>query len=315
MIEPSKKNRILIITGPTAVGKTELSIYIAKALNSEIISSDSMQIYKHMDIGSAKPSKAEREACKHHLIDFVDPKDGFSVAQYQKTAIKCIDELISQGKVPIVSGGTGLYINSIIYDLDFSVSPAQDQSVRKELYKRAEKLGKDAIHDELKKLNPDIAERIHPNNLKRTVRAIETVKLGKPIEDFSEANTPNPKYSPLIICINRDRKELYERINKRVDIMIEKGLSKEVENLQKMGLSKDNISMLGIGYKEMIEYISGELKFSEAIDKIKKNTRHYAKRQITWMKRYKDAKWFNISEYASFKEFEESVREWAERKL
>lgn len=290
------KKQILIIAGPTAVGKTEYAIATAKAIGGEIVSADSMQLYKYMDIGSAKPSPEELSQVKHYLVDEIDPREKFSVAQYQKLAKAAIREIFDKGRVPVISGGTGLYINSLIYEMDFAAPPS-DEAFRKELEDMALKKGRDYIHSKLAELDPDAAARIHPNNVKKVIRAIEAAQNGNKVKDFDNAQVPAADYDVLLAGLTRDRAELYERINRRVDILIEKGLVEEVSSLMQMGLGYDDISMKGIGYKEIIGSLEGKYTIEEAIELIKKNTRHYAKRQLTWLRRYDNIKWFNLSSY------------------
>lgn len=290
------KKQILIIAGPTAVGKTEYAIATAKAIGGEIVSADSMQLYKYMDIGSAKPSPEELSQVKHYLVDEIDPREKFSVAQYQKLAKAAIREIFDKGRVPVISGGTGLYINSLIYEMDFAAPPS-DEAFRKELEDMALKKGRDYIHSKLAELDPDAAARIHPNNVKKVIRAIEAAQNGNKVKDFDNAQVPAADYDVLLAGLTRDRAELYERINRRVDILIEKGLVEEVSFLMQMGLGYDDISMKGIGYKEIIGSLEGKYTIEEAIELIKKNTRHYAKRQLTWLRRYDNIKWFNLSSY------------------
>ena len=288
--------KIIVVAGPTAVGKTEYAIKIAEQFNGEIVSCDSMQLYKYMDIGSAKPTPEEQARAKHYLIDEIDPRDDFSVAIYQKMAKKYIEEIFAKGKTPIIAGGTGLYLNSLIYDMDFA-SPVHDDALREKYYQMAETEGNQAVYNILGEKAPDIAERIHPNNLKKVVRALETVESdGENIKDFAAVNTKCKDYDCLMLCLNRDREELYDRINRRVDMLVDMGLLDEVKSLMDMGFTTDNIAMKGIGYKEIIDYFNGEYDLDTALELVKRNTRRYAKRQITWFKRYDDMKWFNLSE-------------------
>ena len=291
-------NKVIAVCGPTAVGKTKYAIDVAKALNGEIISCDSMQIYKFMDIGSAKPTKEECAEVAHLLVDEIDPKDEFTVADYSERARKYINDVISRGKTPVIEGGTGLYLNSLIYEMDFG-NAEKDLELRRNLEDEAELYGPEYIYAKLERLDPDAASRIHPNNVKKVIRALEGAISGNNIQDFSKLERKNEDYDIVLIGLNRDREELYSRINMRVDMMVEEGLFDEVSKLLKMGLDEDDISMKGIGYKEIIAYFNGEMSKNEAIELIKQNTRHLAKRQITWFKRYKDMKWFNIDDYGS----------------
>ena len=292
-----KKIPIIILTGPTAVGKTNLSIDLAKELNAEIISADSMQIYKYMDIGSAKVTEYEMQGVKHYLVDEVTPDYVFSVSEFQKRADDYIEKINDENKKVLVTGGTGLYLNSLIYNMDFAKSDANNE-LREKLRIELEENGIDYMHNKLKELDPEAAQRIHKNNTKRVIRALEVCLSGEKMNDFSNDLKFNEKYNPIIIVLNREREHLYERINKRVDIMMDNGLIDEVKNLLKMGYTKDMISMQGIGYKEIIKYLDGEYTLDEAIDIIKRDSRRYAKRQLTWFRRYDDAKWFNLDEYS-----------------
>lgn len=288
---------ILVIAGPTAVGKTEYAIELALRLGGEIVSCDSMQLYKYMDIGSAKPTKEEQARVKHYLVDEIDPREDFSVVRYQKMARAAIDEIHSRGKLPVISGGTGLYLNSLLYDMDFSAPPRQD-GYRKELEAIAEKQGSQALHERLAEKDPAAAKRIHPNNTKKIIRALEAVETtGKGIRPFERATTPTADLNPILMGLTRNRELLYDRINARVEILMEQGLTDEVKGLLDMGLTEDNISMKGIGYKEIIGYLHGEYDLETAVSKIQQNTRHYAKRQLTWFRRYDKIRWFNLSQY------------------
>ena len=309
-----KKVPLIILTGPTAVGKTDLSIKIAKKINAEIISADSMQIYEYMDIGSAKVTKEEMNGVTHYMIDEVKPDYNFSVSEFQKRANTYIDNIVSKNKLPLVTGGTGLYLNSLIYNMDFAKSNA-DNKLREELRKELETNGIDYMHNKLKELDEDAASRIHKNNTKRVIRALEVCLTGEKMNDFSNDLQFNEKYEPTIVVLNREREHLYQRINKRVDIMIENGLEQEVKNLLSMGYSKDLVSMQGIGYKEIIKYLDGEYTYDEAIEIIKRDSRRYAKRQLTWFRRYQDAKWFNLDEYDDLDRLEKDVLSYIESRI
>ena len=300
------KTPIIILTGPTAVGKTNLSIDLAKKLNAEIISADSMQIYKYMDIGSAKVTEEEMQGVKHYLVDEVTPDYAFSVSEFQQRAYNYIDEITNKDKKVLVTGGTGLYLNSLIYNMDFAKSDANSE-IREKLRIELEENGIDYMHNKLRELDPEAAERIHKNNTKRVIRAIEVCLSGEKMNDFSNDLKINEKYKPIIIVLNREREHLYKRINKRVDIMMENGLIDEVKSLLNMGYTKDMISMQGIGYKEIIKYLDGEYSLDEAIEIIKRDSRRYAKRQLTWFRRYSDAKWFNLDEYNDSQVLEEDI--------
>lgn len=307
------KREIIAICGPTAVGKTKYAIETAKHFNGEIVSCDSMQLYKYMDIGSAKPTAEEQAQVKHYLVDQIDPREMFSVAKYQKLAKAAIEEIFNKGRTPIIAGGTGLYLNSLLYDMDFSAPPMENE-YRNRLYDDAEKYGAEALHQRLKELDPDAAERIHPNNVKKVVRALEAAQAGNKVKNFATELRPCTDYTVKLIGLTRDREELYERINLRVDILIEMGLIDEVKGLLDRGLSESDISMKGIGYKEIIGYCNHEYDLETAVNMVKKNTRRYAKRQLTWFKRYDDMKWFDISQYNSDEECLEDVFKWLEKK-
>ena len=283
------KEKLIILAGPTASGKTSLSIDLAKRLNGEIISADSMQVYKYMDVGTAKISGGEMCGIKHHLIDVLDPKEDFNIVKFQNMVKTVIKEITKRGHLPIIVGGTGFYIQSIIYDIDFD-NEEDNTSIREELEREYESLGADYMYERLKKIESISAQNIHKNNKKRIIRAIEYFMINNaPISSHNE--TQRNKISPYdfrFFVLNPPRNILYKRINQRVDIMVEKGLLKEVKSLKQMGLSKHNISMQGIGYKEIIEYLEGDVSLETAIENIKQNTRHMAKRQVTWFKREKD---------------------------
>ena len=283
------KNKLIILAGPTASGKTSVSIDLAKRLGGEIISADSMQVYKYMDVGTAKISVEEMQGVKHHLIDVLDPKEDFNIVKFQNM-VKCsIEEIVKNGHIPILVGGTGFYIQSVIYDIDFN-NEDDNSSVRKKLEEEYDTLGADFMHEKLKKIDIVSAQNIHKNNKKRIIRAIEYFLMNnEPISSHNEVQREKKSpYDYRFFVLNPPRDILYERINKRVDIMVENGLVDEVKKLREMGLSTANISMQGIGYKEIIEYLDGEVSLETAIENIKQNTRHMAKRQVTWFKREKD---------------------------
>lgn len=281
--------KVLFIAGPTAVGKTEYAIRLANDLNGEIVSADSMQIYKYMDIGSAKPTAEEQARAKHWLIDEIDPRNPFNVSDYQKLAKKYIEDIHSRGKLPIVCGGTGLYFNSLLYDMDFS-APEGDDSYRQELIKKYETPEK--LFARLRELDPEAGDESDMNNVKRIARYVERLEKGEgKLAEFSEMLKPSKDFDPILAVLTMDREKLYDRINLRVDKLIEMGLVDEVNHLIEMGFTSDDIAMKGIGYKELME----GLPLNDAIYKIKINTRHYAKRQLTWFKRYKDATWFDVN--------------------
>ena len=284
-----KKLPLIIVAGPTASGKTRLAIELAKAFDGEIVSADSMQIYKYMDIGTAKPTVEERAEAVHHLIDFVEPDKSYSVAEYVGDAHKCIADIISRGKMPVMCGGTGLYIDSVANDITFGETEA-DNKMREELRELAEKKGGEYLIKMLSEFDPVSAERLHPNNIKRVIRAIEFYRLtGVPISEHQEETKKiESRYNAVMFCLDWERETLYNRINKRVDIMMADGLLDEVKRLRDMGYTRDMQSMQGIGYKEMLEYLDGEASLESAVEAVKQGSRRYAKRQVTWFKRNKN---------------------------
>ncbi|NLE24167.1 MAG: tRNA (adenosine(37)-N6)-dimethylallyltransferase MiaA [Clostridiaceae bacterium] len=290
-------DKVMVIAGPTASGKTDLAVELALAVNGEIISADSMQIYRGMNIGTAKPTVDERRGIPHHLIDIVNPDEEYSVAQFKEDALACINDIKKRGKTPIVVGGTGLYINSLVYNITFSETIA-DWEYREELKKISEEQGPQVLSELLQKVDPKSAESIHPNNIKRIIRALEVYKTtGTPISEHKEASRSiPPKYEFKVYGLNVEREKLYQRIGKRVDIMMEKGLYEEVEELLNCGYSPKLVSLQGIGYKEIISAIEGKCALSEAIENIKVGTRHYAKRQITWFNKTESLEWIEYSD-------------------
>lgn len=285
-------NKVYVIGGPTAAGKSVVALYLAKRIKGEIVNCDSVQLYKYMDIGSAKPSQKDMDAIPHHLYGFVDPADDITVAQYQQLAFDKIDEILSRGKTPIVVGGTGLYLNSLIYKMSFAAKPINLKR-RDELEHLAAVRGKEYLFELLSAVDPEAAARIHPNNIRKIIRAIEAYELGSKLESMDKLE-PNTKYDFKIHIVNMDREWLYTRINRRVDKLMEEGLLKEVKHLLSMGYNHDTPAMKGIGYKELLSYLDGNSTLEEAVNDIKTNTRHYAKRQLTWFKRYENAHWVNI---------------------
>ena len=291
---------LIILTGPTAVGKTALSIGLAKAVNGEIISADSMQVYRKMNIGTAKIDQSEMQGVRHHLIDILDPGEEFNVVLFKRYALEAMEDIYSRGKIPVIVGGTGFYIQALLYDIDFEDND-NDMSYREELQRLAAEKGNSYIHDMLSKVDPESAEKIHENNVKRVIRALEFYrKTGMKISEHNE--TEAQKESPYnfeYFVLNDDRNKLYDRIDRRIDIMLEQGLEAEVRQLVSEGYSRDLVSMQGLGYKEIIDYIQGRCSFDEAVYTLKRDTRHFAKRQITWFKREKHVTWVNKNEYDS----------------
>lgn len=287
------KKNLVIIAGPTASGKTSLSIEIAKRFNGEIISADSMQVYKYMDVGTAKIKEFEMEGVPHYMIDEVTPESEFSVALFREKAGKYIDDITSRGKLPIVVGGTGLYINSLTYALDFS-DGCDDREYRQYLEGLADEKGNEFIHAMLKEVDIESYERLFPNDLKRVIRALEVYKkTGKTISQIQrESREKDIEYNLSYIALTMERESLYQRINKRVDIMMEKGLVDEVKSLLESGYTREMTSMQAIGYKEVIDYLDGKLTLNEVVDIVKQSSRKYAKRQLTWFRKDKRVKWF-----------------------
>ena len=294
----NKKRPLVILTGPTAVGKTELSIKLAKEINGEIISADSIQVYKYMDIGSAKVTREEMDGVKHYLIDVLEPTDEFNIYVFKKMAMEAMDEIYSKGKIPIIAGGTGFYIQSLLYDIEFKEEEG-DKLYRKMLEERAIKEGNAVIHNMLRAVDPKSADDIHENNLKRVIRALEYYhETGQRISEHNEEQRQKESpYNFRYYVLNMDRDKLYDRINLRVDIMLDNGLTDEVKRLKDMGYGQELVSMQGIGYKEIRDYIDGKCSYEEAVDTLKKNTRHFAKRQITWFKREKEVIWLNHEDF------------------
>ncbi|MBT2681458.1 tRNA (adenosine(37)-N6)-dimethylallyltransferase MiaA [Bacillus sp. ISL-35] len=290
-----EKQKLIVLIGPTAVGKTKLSIELAKKYNGEIISGDSMQIYKGMDIGTAKISPEEMEGIRHHLIDVKDPDESFSTAEFQDMVREKIHEISGRGKMPMIVGGTGLYIQSAIYDYHFTETPS-DPDFRHRLEKEAEEKGPEALHGKLEIVDPESASRVHPNNIRRVIRALEINHCtGKTAGELQANQSPELMYNNAIIGLTMERELLYNRINRRVDLMMEQGLLDEVKYFYDKGL-KECQSIQAIGYKELYEYFDGKVTLSEAIENLKQNSRRYAKRQLTWFRNKMNVEWFDMSE-------------------
>lgn len=286
------KKEILIIAGPTGVGKTELSLDLAKALDGEIISADSMQIYKGMDVGTAKILPDEMQGVPHHLLDIVSPSEPFTVYDFLVQSNQAMDEIIRRGKLPIFAGGTGLYINTLLYEMDFNKANI-DMAYREELWQFHHDFGTDALFAKLLEVDPDT--EIEKENTKRVIRALEIYKERGKVEKFAQM-PEREDISATLVILHRDRQELYENINRRVDKMMEQGLLDEVKAFYEQGLDEQYQSMKAIGYLQVIKHFKDEYDYDEMVEKIKQETRRYAKRQITWFKRYKNAHWFNLSE-------------------
>ncbi len=292
MVQEDRMKKLLFIVGPTASGKSDFAVHVAKLLKTDVISSDSMQIYKDMTVGTAKITPEEQQGVTHHLIDFVNPKDSFSVAEYREKALPIIDELLKNGKTPIISGGTGLYVNGILYPMNFS-DTSKDDKLRKSLENEYDEKGADFMHEKLAALDEKSALKIHKNDKKRVVRALE-INLTHGNRDENDMKKPSYEYE-MIGLSGGDRAALYDRINKRVDKMFENGLVDEVKSLIKLGVSFDCQSMQAIGYKEFKGFFDGILSENDLKELIKKDTRNYAKRQLTWFRQYKDIKWLDAA--------------------
>lgn len=290
---------LIVITGPTGVGKTELSIRLAKKINGEIISADSIQVYRYFNIGSAKITPSEMQGVKHYLIDILNPDEEFNVYRFKQFALEAMHEIYAKNKIPIIVGGTGFYIQSILYDIDFSTEESEDRAVREKYEEIAAVHGADYLHGMLKEVDPKSAEFIHKNNIKRVIRALEYYEhTGEQISVHNEreAGKQSP-YNFMYFVLNRERDILYQRINKRVDKMIDDGLVEEVKGLLDMGYSRNLVSMQGLGYKEIAAFLNGEYTLEDAIERIKQDTRHFAKRQLTWFRREKEVTFVNYEDY------------------
>ena len=294
---------LIILTGPTSVGKTQLSLALAKAVGGEIISADSMQVYKQMDIGTAKILPDEMEGVVHYLIDEFEPDEEFNVVRFQQLAKQYMQQIYDKNKIPILVGGTGFYIQAVLYDIDFTEND-NFSTYRAELEELQKEHGETYLYDMLKVIDPDSVEAIHPNNIKRVIRALEFAKqTGDKISEHNKEQ--REKESPYQFCyfvLNKDRTKLYETINKRVDKMLEDGLLAEVEALSAKGYTRDMVSMQGLGYKEILAYLNGEYSYEEAVEILKRDTRHFAKRQLTWFKREKQVTWVNKEEFSTEQE-------------
>lgn len=307
------KKPLIILTGPTASGKTALSVELAKRIGGEIISADSMQVYRHMDVGSAKVTKEEMDGVPHYLIDVLDPWDAFNVTVFQQMAKEAMETILANGHIPIVAGGTGFYIQALLYDIDFTENDG-DMEYRHKLEELAAAEGPEILHEMLSRVDPASAEAIHANNRKRVIRALEFYeKTGRRISEHNEAE--RAKESPYCFAyyvLNMDRDRLYSRIETRVDQMLSDGLVEEVKALKEMGCTRDMVSMQGLGYKEILDYLGGEISLEEAVYILKRDTRHFAKRQLTWFKREKDVTWV---EQGAFDFDRSRILDWLEADL
>jgi tRNA dimethylallyltransferase len=279
------KTPLIVITGPTGVGKTDISLRLAERVGGEIVSCDSMQVYRLMDIGSAKATKEERERVPHHLIDILDPEETFTVSDFKRLAEEAIADISGRGRIPILVGGTGLYIDSVIMDMTFTEG-GNDPEYRVQLSRLAGTMGNESVHALLREVDSVSAERIHPNNLKRVIRALEVYRqTGRPFSTFRDEDTFNPAYDVRYYFLNRNREKLYEDIDRRVIRMMEAGLVDEVRMLKDRGLTRAHQSMQGIGYKEVLACLEGEVTLEEAVEMVQRFSRNYAKRQLTWFRR------------------------------
>lgn len=293
------KKPLVVLTGPTAVGKTKLSISLAKALNGEIISADSMQVYKYMDIGSAKITEKEMDGVPHHLIDVLSPFEEFHIVRFQELAKKAMEDIYNRGKTPVFVGGTGFYIQAITKDIDFTEGE-EDKKYREELSRLATEKGNEFLHEMLREVDKKSAEEIHANNVKRVIRALEFYKEnGFPISQHNEEQKQNETpYNLVYFVLNAPRELLYERIDRRVDEMMESGLVEEVQKLKDMGCHREMTSMQGLGYKEILSFLDGEVPLNEAVRILKRDTRHFAKRQLTWFRRESNVVWVDKDKFA-----------------
>ncbi|MGN0298604.1 MAG: tRNA (adenosine(37)-N6)-dimethylallyltransferase MiaA [Lachnospiraceae bacterium] len=292
------KRKLIILTGPTAVGKTATSISFAQKIGGEIVSADSMQVYRHMDIGSAKIMPEEMQGVPHHLIDVLDPSEEFNVVRFQQMALEAMEGIYQRGHIPIVTGGTGFYIQALLNGIEFE-DTEENTEFRIQMEQIAEEKGNVYLHEQLKKVDPKSAETIHPNNRKRVIRALEYfTQTNTPISEHNEEQREKEAaYDFVYFVLNRNREELYLRIDQRVDMMMKQGLLEEVKWLAAQGCTKDMVSMKGLGYKELLTYLDGECSLEEAIYTLKRDTRHFAKRQLTWFRREKSVTWICVEDY------------------
>ena len=305
------KERIVVILGPTATGKSNCGIELAKRFRGEIISGDSMLVYRQMNIGTAKPSAEELQMAPHHLVDILPPDASYSVADFQQQAAELISQITLRGNLPILVGGTGLYIKALLEDYQFS-SVEENPELRRQLETFASEKGTDKLYARLKKEDPAAAERLHPNDVRRVVRALETALSG---DRVSQAKQNELKYAAAVFGLSMDRDFLYERINQRVDRMLEEGLEEEVRALLKAGVPTDCLSMKSLGYRQMAEYLTGKCDFATAVDNIKKGTRHFAKRQITWYKKMPYIHWFTVDRNLNYEKIVTEMADILEKKV
>lgn len=301
--QAAEKKPLIVLTGPTAVGKTALSIQLARRIGGEIISADSMQVYRHMDIGTAKIRLEEMDGVPHHLIDILEPTEDFNVVRFQALARAAVEDIYSRGKIPIVAGGTGFYIQALLNDIDFTQIDENTQ-FREEMERLAAEQGAEVLHERLRAVDPESAEAIHANNVKRVIRALEYYEqTGEKISAHNEAERAKTSpYHFFYYVLNTDRTVLYERIEKRIDEMMEEGLVEEVRQLQAMGCRRDSVAMQGLGYKEILAYLNGEMSLETAVNILKRDTRHFAKRQLTWFRRERDVRFLYLPEFDNDRE-------------
>ncbi len=314
-IKQDGKKPLVILTGPTYVGKTSLSIRLAHEIGGEIISADSMQVYRGMDIGTAKITAEEMDGIPHYLVDILDPDQPFNVVEFQRMAKEALSRIYSHGKIPILVGGTGFYIQALLYDIDFSEHP-EEENYRRELAQLAEEKGKQYLHSMLEEVDPEYAASVHYHNVKKVIRALEYHKeTGRKLSDHNrEQQERISPYQFAYLVLNQDRGILYDRINQRVDQMMEQGLLQEVRQLSERGYTPDLVSMQGLGYKEFFEYFDGNLPLEEVVDRIKMETRRFAKRQLTWFRREKDVIWINKGDYPGEEEILAAILEHLRQK-
>lgn len=310
------KDKLFILMGPTAVGKTSLSIKLAKDLDGEIISADSMQIYKYMDIGTAKVTKDEMDGVPHYMLDIIEPDQSFSVSNYKDMATEYIRDINNRNKLPIVVGGTGLYINSLTYNLNFASVPP-DEAIRNRLEALGDQYGNEYIHRMLLEVDEESGQRISIKDRKRIIRALEIYEItGKTMTEYNKNfRSLNEDYDLAMVCLNMERSKLYENINKRVDIMIDNGLIDEVKHILSMGYHKDLVSLQGIGYKEIIQYLENQISFDDAVDGIKQGSRNYAKRQLTWFRRDNRIKWVDVDNFINIDELSYEIKDFVMQSL
>jgi tRNA dimethylallyltransferase len=306
------KEKLLAIVGPTAVGKTKLSLHLARQFQGEIISGDSMQVYKGMDIGTAKIKPEEQEGIPHHLLNIIEPGDDFSVSEFQSTALQKVQELQRQKKLPILVGGTGLYVQSITHQYHFSEAGG-DERIRSRWQMYLEEHGADSLHQQLVDRDPEYAKELHPNNSRRVIRALEVIEAtGKSMKEFQGEKDQESPFDLVMIGLTMDRDKLYDRINKRVDQMIDEGLLDEVKALLERGIPTASTALQAIGYKELIPYIQRDATLDEVVELLKRNSRRYAKRQLTWFRRVKEVTWFDVTDLSDWTKHEEIITKYVQ---